>query len=110
MIRRTGSPVSSPIASHRSWVSVFAYACMRRYRRIPSRNRSRPNHCSSMRRTAPPFVYVSVSNIPLASLGECTGYSIGRVVSNASISNAFARIRWNTSKTFQSGSMSSTQR
>ena len=48
--------------------------------------------------------------MPLASLGECTGYSIGRVVSSASISKAFARMRWNTSKTLQSGSIASTHR
>jgi len=48
--------------------------------------------------------------MPLASFGECTGYSIGRVVSSASISKAFARILWKTSKTRQSGSIESTQR
>ena len=50
--------------------------------------RSGPSHCSIIRRTAPPFVYVRVSNMPLASSGDSTGNSIGRVLASASTSNA----------------------
>jgi hypothetical protein len=50
-------------------------------------------YCSSIRSTAAPFVYVRMSNIPAASSGERTGYSIERVLSSASTSNAIARAR-----------------
>ena len=46
-----------------------------------------------MRTTAEPFWYVSVSNMPSASAGVRTGYSIGRVVARASTSKAPERSR-----------------
>ena len=56
-----------------------------------------------MRRIAPPFRYVSVSNMPFASSGECTGYSIDRVDASASTSSAALRERANWFHTSQSG-------
>ena len=48
--------------------------------------------------------------MPLASSGESTGYSIGRVLASASTSNAVIRIPRNASNTAQAGSIASTQR
>jgi hypothetical protein len=48
--------------------------------------------------------------MPLASSGDSTGNSIGRVVVRASTSNAVIRIAWNASNTFQDGSIASTHR
>ena len=61
-----------------------------------------------MRRIAPPFRYVSVSNMPFASSGECTGYSIDRVDASASTSSAALRERANWFHTSQSGRYAST--
>ena len=46
--------------------------------------------------------------MPLASSGERTSYSIGRVVSSASTSNAFVRSRVNVFQISQAGRKSST--
>ena len=48
--------------------------------------------------------------MPLASSGDSTGNSIGRVLASASTSNAVIRIVWNASNTAQVGSIASTQR
>ena len=55
---------------------------------MPSRKTSSPRYCSSIRRTAAPFSYVSTSNMPSASSGETTSNSIGRVLASESTSNA----------------------
>jgi hypothetical protein len=56
------------------------------------------------------LVYVSVSNMPLASSGDSTGNSIGRVLASASTSNAVIRLVWNASNTAHEGSIASTHR
>ena len=55
MIRRTGSPEASSMASHRSVVSVLPYWWLAMYLRMPARNSSSPRYCSSIRTTAAPF-------------------------------------------------------
>ena len=48
--------------------------------------------------------------MPLASSGDSTGNSIGRVLASESTSNAVIRIAWNESNTRHEGSIASTQR
>ena len=56
-----------------------------------------------MRSSAPPFWYVSTSNMPSQSDGDSTGYSTARVDASESVSNAAERSRPKTVQRSQSG-------
>ncbi len=56
-----------------------------------------------MRSSAPPFWYVSTSNMPSQSAGERTSYSTGRVLASESVSNAAERSSPNSVQRSQSG-------
>ena len=56
-----------------------------------------------MRSRAPPFWYVSTSNMPSQSCGERTANSTGRVLASESVSNAAERSRPNGVQRSQSG-------
>ena len=77
---------------------------------MPSRNASGPRYRSSIRRIAAPFWYVRTSNIPAVSSGECTGYSIARVLCSASTSLAAVQKRANADQRSQSGRIASVVR
>ena len=60
-----------------------------------------------MRRMAPPFWYVSTSNMPSQSSGACTGNSTLRVLCRLSTSNAALRSRPKLVQRFHSGANAS---
>ena len=56
-----------------------------------------------MRSSAPPFWYVSTSNMPSQSDGDRTGYSTGRVLASESVSKAAERSSPKSVQRSQSG-------